>query len=115
MPNNTQIVIDTLYCKDDIIVSKLNGCADTFPIVIEHTTKTGSGNEVLLVWIICGTIVAVSLIIAITHVILHRNKNFSLQKKYQRMALRYIKRQKSSYKADDNYVAKIDSYLQELE
>lgn len=59
-------MVDTIYYKFDLLVNGQERINDLCPIVVEQTTKACGPNAVPLAWIICGTIVIVSIVAALS-------------------------------------------------
>ena len=57
---------DTVFYKIDLLVNGHEKINDLCPVVIEHTTEVCCENAVPLTWIICGTIVIVVIIMALS-------------------------------------------------
>lgn len=59
-------MVDTIYYKFDLLVNGQERINDLCPIVVEQTTKACGQNAVPLAWIICGAIVIISIVAALS-------------------------------------------------
>lgn len=59
-------MVDTIYYKFDLLVNGQERINDLCPIVIEQTTNACGQNAVPLAWIICGAIVIISIVAALS-------------------------------------------------
>ncbi len=110
-------VIDTLYQEGDLIIAKFESCKDVSPILIEHTTKTNGSNGVMQTWIICGAIVAIAFITAITLIWFHCSRRRNERRQYLNECRENCRKQLLSCLKDDNesYIAELRNCLKELD
>lgn len=109
-------MVDTIYYKFDLLVNGQERINDLCPIVIEQTTNACGPNAVPLAWIICGTIVIVSIVAALSIRGWHIRKN-----KFAKSLDELEKENEKLKKKNDDpqiskteYTGKLAAFLEEL-
>lgn len=123
--------IDTIYLTGDLIAEKCCGCKEALPIIIQQTKEPCCfDNAEMLAWIICGAVVAVTLLVIVGWLIRHKmdcclkvmeaeNKRkeqeqerlVKLKQEYQAKILEELQAEK----ADSTLINKRKGYIKELD
>lgn len=123
--------IDTIYLTGDLIAEKCCGCKEAWPIIIQQTKEPCCfDNAEMLAWIICGAVVAVTLLVVVGWLIRHkmdycskvleaenkrkeqeRDSLIKLKQEYQAKVLDELQAEQ----ADSTLIKKREGYIKELE
>lgn len=107
-------MVDTIYYKFDLLVNGQERINDLCPIVIEQTTNACGPNAVPLAWIICGTIVIVSIVAALSIRGWHIRKNKFAKFDELKKENEELKKEKDKTRISQTYTGKLAAFLEEL-
>ena len=107
-------MVDTIYYKFDLLVNGQERINDLCPIVIEQTTNACDPNAVPLAWIICGAIVIVSIVAALSIRGWHIRKNKFAEFDELKKENEELKKEKDKTKIIQTYTGKLAAFLEEL-
>lgn len=108
-------MVDTIYYKFDLLVNGQERINDLCPIVIEQTTNTCGQNAVPVAWIICGTIVIVSIVAALSIRGWHIRKNKFAKLDELKKENEKLKQENDRTKiSQTEYTGKLAAFLEEL-
>lgn len=107
-------MVDTIYYKFDLLVNGQERINDLCPIVIEQTTNTCGQNAVPLAWIICGAIVIVSIVAALSIRGWHIRKNKFAKFDELKKENEELKKEKDKTRISQTYTGKLAAFLEEL-
>ena len=108
-------MVDTIYYKFDLLVNGQERINDLCPIVVEQTTKACGQNAVPLAWIICGTIVIVSIVAALSIREWHIRKNKFAELDELKKENEKLKQENDRTKiSQTEYTGKLAAFLEEL-
>lgn len=107
-------MVDTIYYKIDLLVNGQERINVLCPIVIEQATKACGQNAVLIAGIICGAIVIVSIVAALSIRGWHIRKNKFAEFDELKNENEELKKEKDKTKIIQTYTGKLAAFLEEL-